>query len=154
MIRAQAAAALVVALALLSGCGSGGSGGLLSRDALDHTANKICTRANTHDNLGLPPIDFRTDTVALVAYLQQVVPIAHSELNALSALRPEKSLQAQWNAFLGLAAQSTLLLDTTLAEAQSGHLAAALPNLDKLGSLTGQISDASTRIGATACIQG
>jgi hypothetical protein len=139
---------LAVLAAGLTACGSSGSSGL-SRSAIDKQASAICSKATKALRAVPQPSDVR-DATAAAAYFDKVAPITDQEIKDLKALKPGKSVSADWKDFVAKAASATALLDTVRQKADAKD-ASGLKDLQKVNSASTVVNAAATKVGATAC---
>jgi outer membrane murein-binding lipoprotein Lpp len=110
-------AAVAAALAL-AGCGSSGSSGL-SKSALAAKVNAACTAYKTGVNAIPQPSDFVQNPVAAAAYLDKLKPFIDAEYNSITALQPDSSVKADFDAYVTDGKRQTALFNDARAKAHA-----------------------------------
>jgi hypothetical protein len=142
-------AAPIVLITTLTACASGTSSSGLNRTQLDAKANAICAAANAKSAKIPTPAAFNDQRIA-APYFDKILPISTAATQQLHALHPDKSVAADWQAFLFQrdAGQSLLENVTRLIDNKDR---AGLTELSRGASLSANLDAAAKAIGATEC---
>jgi hypothetical protein len=146
----KAAALVAVAVAVgVSGCGGGFSPPPLTHSGLDVEANAICGKVVTEGQAIPQPASFKNAS-EVAGYLDKFEPLAASLAAKLSAIKPDKTDVAKWNALLAAERAGLARIQKVLARARRGDLA-GLGTLFGRGSSTVALRRAAFAVGADRC---
>jgi hypothetical protein len=141
---------MCVLCAGLGACGGGKGGKPLSRSELDLRANAICRRAvGAAKALPVPP-NILTSASAASAYFDEAAPIVDRETSDLSALKPDASVSADWNAFISVRKSTAKTIDLIRQKADA-HDPSGIGLLQGIAGPARQMSSAAQKLGAADC---
>lgn len=140
---------LVVALAVVAGCG-GGSSKRLSRKDFDAKGNAICAKYNARQKSVAQPKTINDLSPAL----RKLLPLARQQLSELKKLNPPQADDATWKTLLARAQQENdLVANRLLAASDKKDVAKIQQLLQNLQALDQQNNADAQKIGLNTCAQ-
>ena len=147
--RRLAGASITAAAIFVAGCGSSASG-TLSKADFQKQANAICKSYNAKIGALKAPSAMSD----IPAYADKAVSLTNDALTQLRDLKPPKSLQGDFDKYLGYGEEVKKLAEGLKAAAVKNDQK-ALQRASDAGSRNGKASDQiATRLGLTECAKG
>ena len=138
-------AALLAVCVAVAGCGGSST---LSRAELVKKANAICAQSESQAAKLQAPTS--SDAKSQAAYWDKAVPVVSNASSQLSALKPDSSTSADWNAFIGKLDQIVDLYNKAKTKFDAGD-ASGQKYIDQTHALALQANTAAIKVGAAKC---